>query len=124
VGWFFNKKKDTKSKFKSRAPLTRKQKLLKMAQSDAYYSVAITRCGCSASSKLINKCFPFKDAPSLPLVDCDASQCTCEYQGLICRRKCESDRRIKMRRVSLRMDDDRRQNNRRKKEQLWNNYGI
>lgn len=120
MGWFFNKKKE--KKFKSRAPLTRKQKLLQLAQSDAYYSVKITRCGCSASSKLINKCFLFQDAPSLPLADCDANKCTCEYQGLVCRRKAE--RRLVMRRASIRMSDDRRQLNRRQEEKLWNKHNI
>lgn len=122
MGWFFNKKKETKTKFKSRAPLTHKQKFLQLAQSDAYYSVTITRCGCRESSKLINKCFLFSDAPTLPLENCNANQCTCEYQGQISRRK--QERRHSMRRISIRMGNDRRQAHRRKGEQLWNKYGI
>lgn len=122
MGWFFNRKKRTKTPLKSRKPLTRKQKLLQLAQSKTYYSVKITRCGCAASSKLINKCFLFNEAPDLPLPDCDAGQCTCEYQGLICRRR--SDRRKVMRRAAIRMGDDRRQKNRRKSEKLWNKYDI
>lgn len=123
MGWFFNKKKDTKYKFKSRAPLTRKQKLHQLAQSGHYYSVTITRCGCNASSRLIGKCFRFDEAPNLPLPDCTADECSCEYQGSICRRKCER-RQGCCRRNSIRMGDDRRQLNRRKGEQIWKQYNI
>ena len=122
MNWFFGKKKTTQSKFKSRAPLTRKEKLLKLAQSDCYYSVSITRAGCPASSQLIGRCFLFKDAPSLPLPNCGADKCTCEYQGVINRRKVE--RRMCERRNAIRMGNDRREGSRRKGEGLWNNYSI
>ena len=122
MNWLFGKKK-THSKLKSRTPLTRKDKLLKLAQSNAYYSVSITRAGCQASSLLINKSFSFQDAPTLPLANCSAEKCTCEYLGLLNRRKYQ--RRIKERRQSLRMGgEDRRQTGRRKDEALWNSYSI
>lgn len=118
----FWKKEKTNPLSKSRAPMTRKEKLLKLAQSDAYYSVSLTRCGCKASSKLISQCFPFENAPSLPLPDCTAAKCTCEYLGLINRRRIQ--RRVTVRRASIRMGSDRRCTGRRKKEGLWNQYSI
>ena len=123
MNWFFGKKKKNKSLSKSRAPMTRKEKLLKLAQSDTYYSVSITRCGCKASSKLISQCFQFKDAPSLPLADCSAANCTCEYLGVINRRRFQR-RSATVRRKSIRMGSDRRSAGRRKEEILWNHYGA
>lgn len=120
--WLFGNKKKSNSRFRSRAPMTRKEKLLKLAQSDAYYSVTITRAGCPASSQLISKCFLFEDVPTLPLPNCNANKCTCEFQGVLNRRK--KERRISNRRMSIRMDSDRRQVGRRKGETTWNNYGI
>lgn len=122
MNWLFGKKKTTQSELKSRAPLTRKQKLLKLAQSDAYYSVTITRTGCPAASQLISKCFPFDQAPTLPLANCSANKCTCEYQGVLNRRQFE--RRKQERRSTIRMGDDRRKGCRRKGEGLWNHYEI
>lgn len=123
MNWFFNKKKSDDSRLKSRKPLSRKEKLLKLSQSDAYYSVSITRCGCQASSKLIGKCFTFDTAPDLPLADCDAAQCTCEYQGMLNKRRCQ--RRIMIRRKSIRMDSDRRKNDRRASlDSPWNKYSV
>ena len=122
MNWFFGKKKTTQSKLKSRTPLTRKEKLLKLAQSEAYYSVTITRAGCPASTQLISRCFLFQDAPSLPLPNCGADKCTCEYLGVLNRRKI--DRRVSERRTSIRMDDDRRKTGRRKGEGLWSRYSV
>ncbi len=122
MNWFFGKKK-TNPRLKSRSPVTRKDKLLKLAQSSSYYSVSITRTGCQASSKLINKSFLFQDAPALPLANCNAEKCTCEYLGLLNRRKYQ--RRIRERRRFYRMnEDDRRQTGRRKDEEVWNHYSL
>ncbi|MCK5647788.1 MAG: hypothetical protein KAI22_02825 [Gammaproteobacteria bacterium] len=120
MNWFFGKKKSPK--IKSRSPETRKEKLLKLAQSDLYYSVTLTRCGCTASSKLIGKSFVFDKAPPLPLEECTASQCTCEYQGVVNRRRLK--RRDIVRRISVRFDDDRRTVSRRMGEALWNRYSV
>jgi len=118
MSWFFGKKKKTNPLSKSRTPMTRKEKLLKLAQSDSYYSVSITRCGCKVSSKLISQCFQFNDAPSLPLADCDSAKCTCEYLGMINRRRVRRRSTI-VRRKSVRMGSDRRNTGRRKEETLW-----
>lgn len=122
MSWFFGKKKQANPKVKSRIPMTRKEKLLKLAQSSMYYSVVITRCGCKASSKLIGKGFLFEQAPSLPLPGCTADKCTCEYLGVVNRRRAE--RRIKARRNSIRMDEDRRQIGRRKEDKLWSKRDV
>ena len=120
MNWFFGKKKSPP--IKSRSPETRREKLLKLAQSDLYYSVTLTRCGCKAYSRFIGKGFSFDKAPPLPLKDCTASHCTCEYQGVINRRKIK--RRTIVRRMSVRFDDDRRKVNRRMGEALWNKYSV
>ena len=120
MNWFFGKKKTPK--IKSRSPETRKEKLLKLAKSDMYYSVTLTRCGCKASSRVIGKCFSFDQAPHLPMKDCTVNQCTCEYLGVINRRKMK--RRAAVRRLSIRFDADRRQQGRRKGEEIWNKYDV
>ena len=75
-------------------------------------------CGCSASLQLKGQRFCFKKVPSLPLEGCTASQCTCVYQGVPERR--HIDRRVKIRRESIRMEDDRRQTEgRRANDLLW-----
>lgn len=117
MGWFFGKKKSTK--FKSRVPMTRKEKLLKLAQTDTFYSVSITRCGCKTSAKLAGKSFLFEQAPALPLPNCTVITCTCEYQGVVNHRH-HGDRRIKTRRAAIRMDSDRRKLQRRKIDSTWN----
>ena len=120
MNWFFRKKKNPQ--LKSRSPETRKDKLLKLAQSDIYYSVTLTRCGCKKSSSFIGKCFLFNEAPSLPLKECSASKCTCEYLGVLNRRRLI--RRIIMRRNTIRLGDDRRKADRRKGEELWDKYNV
>lgn len=120
MSWFFGKKKNPK--IKSRSPQTRKEKLLKLAQSDMYYSITLTRCGCEASSRFIGKCFPFDKAPMLPMKECTAVKCTCEYLGVISRRKAK--RRVTVRRKSIRLDEDRRNIGRRKGDTLWNKYSV
>ena len=121
MNWFFGKKKHTASK--SRVPMTHKEKLLKLAQSDTFYAVSITRCGCETSAKLAGKSFPFADAPSLPLKECTADTCTCEYQGMVNHRN-NTDRRVKTRRALIRMGTARRKASRRKKDIAWNKSGI
>jgi hypothetical protein len=120
--WLFGKKKSTQSKLKSIRPPTRKEKLLKLTQSKDYYSVSITRAGCPASCQLIGRTFLFQDVPALPLPNCKADKCTCEYLGVLNRRK--KERRQRERRKSLRMEEDRRQRGRRKGEELWSCYSI
>ena len=120
MNWFFGKKKSPQ--IKSRPPETHKEKLRKLAQSDKYFSVAITRCGCKASSRFIGKGFLFNNAPSLPLKECTASHCTCEYQGIIDRRR--TKRRSDVRRISVRFNDDRRQVGRRMGESIWKQYDV
>jgi len=120
MNWFFGKKKSLQNK--SRIPETHREKLLKLAQSELYYSVTLTRCGCKASSRCIGKVFFFDKAPPLPLKECTASQCTCEYQGIINRRRIT--RRAITRRMAVRFDNDQRKSTRRMDETVWNQYSI
>ena len=122
MGWLFGKKKE--SKLKSRTPMTRKEKLLKLAQNNTFFAVTITCCGCEASSKLINKRFLFDNVPALPLHDCTADKCSCEFQGVVDHRS-HSNRRVSTRRKSIRMDDnDRRKKARRKNDASWDKSNI
>ncbi|MCW8932510.1 MAG: hypothetical protein OQL19_20045 [Gammaproteobacteria bacterium] len=73
--------------------MAHKKSLIELEQSGKYGSVIIKNCNCEASSALCTQHFSFKHAPSLPLKGCTATQCTCEYQGVI-------DRRLGGRRVS------------------------
>jgi len=122
MSWFFGKKKGSKTKLKTQTPAASKEKLLRMEQSNFFYSVVITRCGCKASSKLISEHFLFEDAPFLPLSGCSAEKCTCEYQGLVNRRRHE--RRLTVRRANIRMSHERRLTGRRHDEKCWNNYSM
>ena len=122
MNWFFGKKEVSEDeKFKTESPASPSQKevLFRLKKSGQYTAVSISRCGCSTASQLIGKLFSFQDVPSLPLQECTASKCTCEYQGISERR--HKDRRAAERRESLRMEEDRRkESGRRKEDKLWN----
>lgn len=70
-----------------------KKSLVELEQSGKYGSVVIRNCSCTASSTICTQHFSFAHAPSLPLKVCTATNCTCEYQGII-------DRRLGGRRVT------------------------
>lgn len=119
MNWLFGKKEKTKIKTKPHPPVSREETLSRLKDSDKYGAVTITHCGCMAASQLIGQYFSFIHVPSLPLQGCTASQCTCEYQGILERRQ-GKDMRVTVRRVALRMEDDRRKACRRKEDRTWN----
>lgn len=121
MSWFFGTKKvaEKKVKIKPVVAPSHEELLFRLKTSGLYVAVSIGRGGCSAASKLTGQSFSFQNAPPLPLAQCNASHCTCEYQGIAERR--HADQRLTERRKSLRMEDDRRKNSgRRKEDKLWN----
>ena len=67
-------------------------------RSTSYHAVSI-RCGrdaCEAAKQLVGKCFLSKEAPPLPLPECTASNCHCQYAHHKDRRE-EEDRRSGLR---------------------------
>lgn len=90
--------------------LKKQKALVKLERSELYGCVFIVHSGCNQSHKLDSQYFSFSHAPSLPLDGCTASECTCEYRGVI-------DKRIENRRVaddgSFSTKDNKRKPNRR-----------
>ncbi len=88
-----------------------------------YWGVEIRSGICKASKALAGRQFPFPEAPSLPLAECDASLCTCTYLGLWERRKwhrrTQTDRRKAIR--YLQNNLDRRCHRERRKVDVWRN---
>lgn len=87
--------------------MTHTKSLVELEQSGKYGSVVICNCGCNMSSILSAQHFSFGHAPPLPLKGCTASQCTCEYRGII-------DRRLNGRRTTdgIVKNDNRKMNRR------------
>lgn len=125
MSWLFGKKEKnkTKTKIKPPRPISQEEILSSLKASDKYGAVTIGHCGCMASSQLIGQYFSFTHVPSLPLAECTAGKCSCEYQGVLERRQ-GKDKRVTMRRESLRMEDDRRKVCRRKEDKTWNSNNF
>lgn len=92
-----------------------------LQQNRNYWGVEIQSGICEASKALADKQFPSLEAPSVPLVDCSASSCTCRYMGLWERRKwhrrTQPDRRKMIRYTQNR--PDRRCHKERRKADVW-----
>jgi hypothetical protein len=86
-----------------------------------YWGVVIHSGICKASKTLAGRDFPFAEAPTLPLAECDASLCTCTYRGLCERRtwhrRTQADRRKTIR--YLQNNPDRRCHRERRKIDVW-----
>jgi hypothetical protein len=86
-----------------------------------YWGVEIHSGICKAAKALAGKQFPFHEAPTLPLDDCEADTCTCTYLGLWERRKwhrrAQPDRRKMIR--YLQHHPDRRSHKERRKADVW-----
>lgn len=61
--------------------------LNKLRKGGSYWGVTIMHGKCGAVRPLVGKGFRFDEVPRLPVGGCDARRCTCEYKGLIHRRK-------------------------------------
>ncbi len=94
--------------------LTPREELERLRETGKYSGVMV-ETHCRASSSLAGKKFPIREAPQLPLANCDAGVCACRYVGLPDQRR--YDRRSGQdRREGLRMEDDRRSSQDRRKD--------
>ena len=85
---------------------SKERALEKLRHSQQFWGVEIQQGGCDASIALAGKQFEFDNAPALPLPECTAHICPCQYKGLIEHRK--SHRRAQEdRRESLRFESER-----------------
>ena len=79
------------------------QALEKLTHSKQFWGVEIQHAGCPESMELAHRQYSFEAAPRLPLENCPAAHCPCQYKGLVEHR--QQHRRIKEdRRDSLRFD--------------------
>lgn len=93
---------------KPETPLSHSRQLYQLRQDDRIYGVKIHACSCKAGAKFAGYIFALGKVPQLPLKDCDASICSCEYLGVPDRRKQVEQRSGKDRRFSIRLAIDRR----------------
>jgi hypothetical protein len=100
----------------------RERVLEKLRHSQQFWGVEIEHGGCDASMALAGKQFALEDAPKLPLPDCTAQICPCQYKALPERRS-QHRRTHEDRRDSLRFEsgkEDRRSlKDRRRKFDQW-----
>lgn len=82
--------------------------LNRLRRSGRFHGVQIHRSSCKACSQLAGKIFSLQDAPKLPLRDCDAGECSCQYLGVSERRQLGERRSSRDRRANVRMSIDRR----------------
>jgi hypothetical protein len=96
--------------------------LEKLRHNQQLWGVEIQQGGCEASIALAGKQFAFEDAPALPLAECNAHVCTCQYKGLkehrSYHRRTKEDRRDSLRYDSER-SDRRALKDRRRKFDQW-----
>ena len=94
-----------------------------LRQNRKIWGVEIQFGTCEASKVMVGRHFPSPEAPSLPLADCSASICTCNYVGLWEHRKwhrrAQPDRRKMFRYTQNR--SDRRCHKERRKADVWSN---
>jgi hypothetical protein len=115
MNWFFGLKKIKKHRRKPNSVKARKDCLEKIKSSKSFYAVKLIQTNCKSSRKLKNKKFSFNHAPVLPLVRCDASECTCEYSGVDNKR--QKNQRYIVRRLGARVENnDRRTTDRRSED--------
>ncbi|MGD2111930.1 MAG: hypothetical protein PVI50_01000 [Gammaproteobacteria bacterium] len=75
----------------------------KLSHSKQFWGVEIQQAGCPASIELAHRHYSFEAAPRLPLEDCTATHCPCQYKGLVEHRR-QHRRTREDRRDSLRFD--------------------
>ena len=106
----------------SRLPAGASQ-LDKMRESKLFWGVSLQHPGCDSSMELFGKDIPLKEAPNLPLPDCNSIQCSCSWKGLTEQRKrtrrTQHDRRDGVRFDEKEKTDRRSHKDRRKSDQTW-----
>ena len=98
----------------------------KLRESGMFWGVEIGQPGCEAAQALIGRQFTFTDAPELPLEGCNRAICTCQFKGLLERRK-EPRRTHEDRRTDIRFDEgktDRRSPKNRRRSDSWSDHSY
>lgn len=98
----------------------------KLRASGMFWGVEIGQPGCEAAQELLGRQFTFADAPELPLAGCDRAMCTCQFKGLMERRK-EPRRKHEDRRTDVRFEEgktDRRSPKNRRRSDSWNDHSY
>ena len=98
----------------------------KLRESGMFWGVEIGQPGCEAAHELLGRQFTFADAPELPLAGCDRAMCTCQFKGLMERRK-EPRRKHEDRRTDVRFEEgktDRRSPKNRRRSDSWNDHSY
>ncbi|MGD2137945.1 MAG: hypothetical protein PVJ66_01710 [Gammaproteobacteria bacterium] len=88
-----------------------------------FWGVQMDHPGCEAARAIMDKQYPFDEAPEMPLEGCDSPTCTCLFKGLLDRRKL-SRRSGSDRRNEIRFGDkgtDRRSRKDRRRGNAWSN---
>ena len=108
---------------KKKKTLTREQRLQRIRQDPRFLGVQIYNGGCRASSARAGYVYSRRNVPRLPLPDCTAEECSCDYLGITDRR-IGLDRRVRPdRRQIARMRLDRRiGRDRRRGKDIWRGH--
>jgi hypothetical protein len=95
----------------------------KLKCNSLFWGVQMDHPGCEAARAILDKQFPFDEAPEMPLEGCDSPTCTCLFKGLLDRRKLHR-RTGSDRRKEIRFDEkgkpDRRSRKDRRRGSSWN----
>lgn len=97
--------------------------LEKLRNNPMFWGVEMAQPGCEAARELLDQQFTFNDAPQLPLEGCDSLNCTCQFKGLLDRRKMVR-RQQEDRRAALRFDKDRPPDRRSRKDRRRGNVWV
>lgn len=98
----------------------REIQLKKIGDYSRFILLRVTRCGCKAAIRQMDRTYPVNEPPELPFAGCDQPECHCVYEGIVDRRSGQSRRyRVERRRFIRNQSSDRRMNHgRRKGDQL------
>jgi hypothetical protein len=99
--------------------------LQRLQANGSFWGVSISHAGCAESRRLMSQQYSFGDAPRLPLANCSAQQCTCQYSGLKHRRGNSTRRTRQDRRAEIRFDKERperRNNKARRRGEKWEDH--
>lgn len=81
-----------------------------------FIRLRVSRCGCKAAIRQIDRIYPVNEPPALPFAGCDRPECHCVYEGIVDRRNNQARRfRIERRRFIRNQSNDRRMNHGRRK---------
>jgi len=95
--------------------------LKKLKNNPMFWGVEMGQAGCEAAHALLGQQFTFNNSPELPLEDCSAAVCTCQFKGLKDHRSTHR-RMTGERRVEIRFDKDRPDRRARKDRRRGNDW--